>query len=88
MLEMFIVSQEIVDDTVKEYLSDILFGVSSNEKEINQLIELTSANFRKPVQSIIIAKIAPIMAPLYSWRKPLKSSIEVKQKLLDFINRM
>jgi N utilization substance protein B len=39
MLEMFIVSQEIVDDTVKEYLSDILFGVSRNEKEINKLIE-------------------------------------------------
>ena len=32
-------SQEVEDETVKEYLSDILFGVSSNEKEINQLIE-------------------------------------------------
>ncbi len=36
---MFIMSQEIEDETVKEYLKDILFGVSSNEEKINKLIE-------------------------------------------------
>lgn len=35
-LEMFFVSEEIEDDTVKEYLKDILFGVSSNEEKINR----------------------------------------------------
>lgn len=35
-LEMFFVSQEIEDDTVKEYLKDILFGVSGNEEKINR----------------------------------------------------
>lgn len=38
-LQIFLMSQEVEDETVKEYLSDILFGVSSNEKEINQVIE-------------------------------------------------
>lgn len=38
-LQIFLMSQEVEDETVKEYLSDILFGVSRNEKEINQLIE-------------------------------------------------
>lgn len=32
-------SQGIEDETVKEYLNDILFGVSRNEEEINKLIE-------------------------------------------------
>lgn len=32
-------SQEIEDDDVKEYLNDILFGVSRNEEKINELIE-------------------------------------------------
>lgn len=36
---MFLMSQGIEDETVKEYLNDILFGVSSNEEEINKLIE-------------------------------------------------
>ena len=36
---MFLLSQEIEDDTVKEYLNDILFGVSRNEEEISKLIE-------------------------------------------------
>ena len=38
-LQIFLMSQEVEDETVKEYLSDILFGVSRNEKEINKLIE-------------------------------------------------
>ena len=38
-LEIFLLSQEIEDDTVKEYLNDILFGVSRNEEEINKLIK-------------------------------------------------
>lgn len=37
-LEMFIISQEIEDENIKEYLSDILFGVSKNEERINKLI--------------------------------------------------
>lgn len=32
-------SQEIEDDDVKEYLNDILFGVSGNEEKISELIE-------------------------------------------------
>lgn len=36
---MFLLSQEIENDSVKEYLNDILFGVSRNEEEINRLIE-------------------------------------------------
>ena len=39
MLQMFLISQEIEDETVKEYLNDILFGVSRNDEEINNLIE-------------------------------------------------
>lgn len=39
ILETFIMSQEIDDETVKEYLRDILFGVSRNKEEINKLIE-------------------------------------------------
>lgn len=39
MLEMFFVSQEIKDEPVKEYLNDILFGVSRNDEEINKLIK-------------------------------------------------
>ncbi len=38
-LQMFIESQEIEDETVKEYLKDILFGVSKNEEKINMLIK-------------------------------------------------
>ena len=38
-LEIFLLSQEIEDNTVKEYLNDILFGVSRNEEEISKLIE-------------------------------------------------
>ncbi len=36
---MFIESQEIEDDATKEYLKDILFGVSNNEEKISKLIE-------------------------------------------------
>ena len=39
MLQMFIMSEEIEDETIKEYLSDILFGVSKNKEKINKLIE-------------------------------------------------
>ena len=38
-LQIFLESQEIEDETVKEYLKDILFGVSENEEKINNLIE-------------------------------------------------
>ena len=38
-LQMFFISQEIEDDTVKEYLKDILFGVLENEERINNLIK-------------------------------------------------
>jgi len=38
-IETFMMSQEIDDETVKEYLSDILFGVSRNQEKINKLIE-------------------------------------------------
>lgn len=37
-LGIFLTSQEIEDETVKEYLKDILFGVSKNEDRINELI--------------------------------------------------
>ena len=39
ILQMFLISQEIEDETVKEYLKDILFGVSENEEKINHLIK-------------------------------------------------
>lgn len=38
-LEIFFESNEIEEPEVKEYLKDILFGVSENEKKINGLIE-------------------------------------------------
>ncbi len=38
-LQIFLEAQEIEDETVKEYLKDILFGVSQNEERINSLIE-------------------------------------------------
>ena len=38
-LQIFLEAQEIEDETVKEYLKDILFGVSQNEGRINSLIE-------------------------------------------------
>ena len=37
--QMFLETQEIEDETVKEYLKDILFGVSKNKEKINELIE-------------------------------------------------
>lgn len=36
-LEMFFLSEEIEDDNVKEYLKDILFGVSENDIIINRI---------------------------------------------------
>ena len=38
-MQIFFMSQEIEDNDVKEYLNDILFGVSKNEEKINKLIE-------------------------------------------------
>lgn len=38
-LDVFLMSQEIEDDSIKEYLNDILFGVLKNEEDINKLIE-------------------------------------------------
>ncbi len=38
-LEMFFETNEIEDEEVKEYLKDILFGVSKNEEDITKLIE-------------------------------------------------
>lgn len=38
-LEIFLESNEIEDEEVKEYLKDILFGVSENEEKINELIK-------------------------------------------------
>ena len=40
ILQMFLISQEIEDETVKEYLKDILFGVSENEEKINHLLKI------------------------------------------------
>ena len=37
-LQIFYESNEIEDEAVKEYLKDILFGVSKNEEKINSLI--------------------------------------------------
>ncbi len=37
-LEIFFESNEIKEQAVKEYLKDILFGVSKNEERINELI--------------------------------------------------
>lgn len=36
---MFFETNEIEEEQVKEYLKDILFGVSKNEEEITKLIE-------------------------------------------------
>lgn len=38
-LDIFFESNEINDEEVKEYLKDILFGVSENEKKIVELIK-------------------------------------------------
>ncbi len=38
-LPLFLTSQEIEENSVKEYLNDILFGVIENEEKINKLIE-------------------------------------------------
>ena len=38
-LEMFLESNEIDDEEVKEYLKDILFGISENEEKINEFIK-------------------------------------------------
>ena len=38
ILDIFVMSQEIEDESVKEYLRDILFGVSKNEEKINSFI--------------------------------------------------
>lgn len=38
-LKVFFESNEIEDDETKEYLKDILFGVSKNEEEITKLIK-------------------------------------------------
>ena len=37
-LHLFLESNEIEEETIKEYLNDILFGVSNNEEKINDLI--------------------------------------------------
>lgn len=37
-LELFFEANEIEEEAVKEYLKDILFGVSKNEEKINELI--------------------------------------------------
>ena len=36
-LELFFEANEIEEETVKEYLKDILFGVSKNEEKINYI---------------------------------------------------
>ena len=38
-LEIFFEANEIEDEEVKEYLKDILFGVSKNEEKIDELIK-------------------------------------------------
>lgn len=38
-LKVFFESNEIEDEKIKEYLKDILFGVSKNEEEITKLIK-------------------------------------------------
>lgn len=35
--QMFLESQEIEDEDIKEYLRDILFGVSRNEEKLNRI---------------------------------------------------
>lgn len=36
-VEIFFESEEVVEDEVKEYLEDILFGISKNEEKINRI---------------------------------------------------
>ena len=39
ILQMFFETNEIEEESVKEYLKDILFGVSKNEEKITELIK-------------------------------------------------
>ena len=38
-LGLFLEANEIEDEEIKEYLKDILFGISENEEKINELIK-------------------------------------------------
>ena len=53
-LEIFFETNEIKEETVKEYLRDILFGVSKNEEKIN---ELKSKNLKEKWTLDRISKI-------------------------------
>ena len=54
-LPLFLTSQEIEENSVKEYLNDILFGVIENEEKIKQ--KLNGFNSIFAVSSITAAKL-------------------------------
>ena len=98
-LQIFLMSQEIVDDTVKEYLSDILFGVSRNEKEINQLIEenlkekWTLDRISKVNLSLLKLAIYEMIYVKIPYKVAINEAIELAKKYGDdssksFINGM
>lgn len=76
-LQIFFEANEIEDENVKEYLEDILFGVSKNEEQIKSMIEKNLkenwAIDRIPKINISLLKIA-IYEMLYT-ETPYKVAI-------------
>lgn len=88
-LQMFLESNGIEDDSVKEYLNDILFGVSNNQERINELISKNlKENWtidRVSKINVSILKIA-IYEMLYKdipFRIEINEAVELAKKYSD-----
>ena len=88
-LELFFESNEIEDDETKEYLKDILFGVSESEEKIYGLIEKNlKENWtidRIPKINISLLKVA-IYEMIYAnvpYKVAINEIVELSKKYSD-----
>ena len=86
---MFLESNEIEDEEIKEYLTDILFGISKNEEKINEMIKKnlkenwTMERVSKINISILKIAIYEMIFSEIPYKVAINEAVEIAKKYSD-----
>lgn len=88
-IQLFLESSEIEDEEIKEYLKDILFGVSKNEEKINEMIKKnlkenwTMERVSKINISILKIAIYEMIFSKIPYKVAINEAVEIAKKYSD-----
>lgn len=88
-IQLFLESNEIEDEEIKEYLTDILFGVSENEEKINEMIKKnlkenwTIERVSKINISILKIAIYEMIFSKIPYKVAINEAVEIAKKYSD-----